>query len=111
MFALPEKDRQAFFSILDEYFSQRPHLLNGNSYATAETVSNTPAVAKKAAPPPPPRQRQQAQTASPSTYYPAKDESLTSAIHDMAVSSIHRDIRRPEGLTSGKVRAWTFLHF
>ncbi|WFD14544.1 hypothetical protein MARU1_000550 [Malassezia arunalokei] len=32
MFALPEKDRQAFFGILDEYFSQRPHLLNGNTH-------------------------------------------------------------------------------
>lgn len=105
MFALPEKDRQAFFSILDEYFSQRPHLLIENSYTTAETVANTPVVTKKAAPPPPPRQRQHAEAASPPSYYPPKDQSLTSAVNDMHVSSLHKEIRRPEGLTSGKVRA------
>ena len=106
MFALPEKDRQAFFGILDEYFSQRPHLLNGNSHVIEGNTSSTPATAKKSAPPPPPRQRQHTQAATPSSYYPPSDESLTSSVNGMSVSSIHKEIRRPEGLTTGKVRAW-----
>ena len=106
MFALPEKDRQAFFGILDEYFSQRPHLLNGSTHAIESNTTNTPATTKKAAPPPPPRQRQHTQAATPSSYYPSKDESLASAVSGMSMSSIHKDIRRPEGLTTGKVRAW-----
>ena len=92
MFALPEKDRQAFFGILDEYFSQRPHLLNGSTHAVESNTTNTPATTKKAAPPPPPRQRQHTQAATSSSYYPPKDESLASAVSGMSMSSIHKDI-------------------
>ena len=52
MFALPEHEREAFFSLLDEYFSARPHLVP--DYHPPKSTSGFQTAAGKKAPPPPP---------------------------------------------------------
>ncbi|UZJ57451.1 hypothetical protein CBS101457_006771 [Exobasidium rhododendri] len=62
MFAnLPHTEKQAFFSILDEYFTARPHLLSG-SEETAETSSAyaSTSAPRRTNPPAPPATRKPA---------------------------------------------------
>ncbi|WFD31787.1 hypothetical protein MSPP1_002826 [Malassezia sp. CBS 17886] len=96
MFALPEPEKNAFFALLDEYFSERPHLVP-NYHAPAVVVavghasSGLPA-AKKAPPPPPPRRE--------SDDAPGARTSATSS--PPSHSMYHREIQRPAGLETAR---------
>lgn len=91
---LPVSEKQAFFSLLDEYFEARPHLLPtgqedhlaSNTYATSppNASASPPPLAPRRSNPPPPAARKPA----PST--PSRNAAVP-----------------PAGLSSGKV---TILH-
>lgn len=115
-FALPASERQAFFTLLDEYFSSRPHVLDHfqtplapsvTAAPTVSTTSDTPLAGKKAAPPPPPRRSNSTMSSAstPAPPYSPPVDHLASEMEDKAhVSSVHHGIRKPAGLTTTKVR-------
>ena len=80
---LPGHEKQAFFSLLDEYFTARPHLLSGqDGEAGSSTAAATPpAPLPRRGNPPPPTARKPVQT-----------------------SGSNSGISLPAGLSSGKVR-------
>ncbi|EDP43280.1 hypothetical protein MGL_2290 [Malassezia globosa CBS 7966] len=102
MFALPGKEREAFFDLLDEYFSQRPHLLQNYQRPSEEPVSSAPVGLKKPAPPPPPRQHQRQVNSSLGSTHTTNTNGIESDLQEMHVSPMHKDIRKPEGLTTTK---------
>ena len=111
MFALPGKEREAFFDLLDEYFSQRPHLLQNYQRPSKEPVSSAPVGLKKPAPPPPPRQHQRQVNSSLGSTRTTNTNGIESDLQEMHVSPMHKDIRKPEGLTTTKVRIFcSFTH-
>lgn len=111
MFALPGKEREAFFDLLDEYFSQRPHLLQNYQRPSEEPVSSAPVGLKKPAPPPPPRQHQRQVNSSLGSTHTTNTNGIESDLQEMHVSPMHKDIRKPEGLTTTKVRIFcSFTH-
>ncbi|KAL4402011.1 hypothetical protein ACI68E_001663 [Malassezia pachydermatis] len=113
-FALPASERQAFFTLLDEYFSSRPHVLDHfqtplapsvTAAPTVSTTSDTPLAGKKAAPPPPPRRSNSTMSSAstPAPPYSPPVDHLASEMEDKAhVSSVHHGIRKPAGLTTTK---------
>jgi len=92
--SLPAHERQAFFSLLDEYFQSRPHLLPGGGggsteeqkvdYGSQEQYDPSPAVTAAA---PAPIARSQPPT-------PAARKPVTSSMHNVPTP--------PAGLSSGK---------
>ena len=117
MFALPEHEREAFFSLLDEYFSARPHLVP--DYHPPKSTSGFQTAAGKTAPPPPPP-RGGGAARSPELAGSLSNSMQSASISDPAASSptypstaqaapapsydLHREPHRPAGLTTGKVR-------
>ncbi|PWN36133.1 uncharacterized protein FA14DRAFT_52101 [Meira miltonrushii] len=83
--SLPAHERQAFFSLLDEYFQSRPHLLPGGAGAAAE--------------------EQEAEYAPQQQYNPtpaARSQPPAPAARKPATSSMHAAPTPPAGLSSGK---------
>lgn len=78
--SLPPHERQAFFSLLDEYFQSRPHLLPGGGSAGEE--------------------EQQQQQYDPTPI--ARSQPPAPAARKPATSSMHVTPTPPAGLTSGK---------
>lgn len=90
--SLPAHERQAFFSLLDEYFQSRPHLLPGGNtgesetgYESQEQYDPTPTISASQ-----PTPVQRSQPPAPATRKPA------------VTSSMHNPPSPPAGLSSGK---------
>ena len=93
MFALPEHEREAFFALLDEYFTQRPHLAPPNFQASA---AGAPAGRKQ--PPPPPRR---GNSTSSSVLPPSAAAAAAHAPPPATPGP--REVHKPAGLQTGKV--------
>ncbi|WFC99727.1 hypothetical protein MYAM1_002472 [Malassezia yamatoensis] len=129
MFQLGEQDRDAFFALMDEYFQSRPQYapaaMNTSALPTSVPPSRavglgsvpapvtapspssaarmTPGIGSAASSKPPlPPPRRDAVKQDPATHLTSSISGGSAYSDGTPASALHREIRKPEGLQSGK---------